>query len=231
MRLWFTFILLAFFAADLFSEDQPEEKKLEQKYDNEISTPITWTQLHRLQALYAPEGVVLARFRDLEGEEGKHGVIGLRWPFRQNFDMSYLTEISEYRSASQNAREVLLGQSLRIHWNRLEEEILLELETGHDTRLGGTIAWQKSLKPGAGFGLSFSSKTQHENSLSLIHGEIIDQGALSWSFQLPSELFFSGEAAKFQSRLVHAGGAHGQGERLTLNLGLNLASQPDQVMA
>lgn len=195
-----------------------------------ITTPITWTQLHRLQALYAPEGVVHLRHRQLEGEDGQHGRIGVRWPIRESHDMSFLAESSHYQGDNQRGKASLYTSSLRLHWKHGDQNWLGAIETGHATRLGGKLAWERSLKPGAGISLQVSSQSQKENLLSLQHGEIIDQAALGWSFQLPSELFFTGEYSPFHSRLVRRDQVDGDGQRLTLNLGFNLASQDGHTM-
>jgi hypothetical protein len=203
------------------SKEEPPQKLKEK----ELSTPITWTQLHRLQALHAPEGMILLRIRNLEGEEGHHERVGLRFPIREEISNSFIIDSHHYRSASAGIREHLGTFKSKLIYNLIDQQLAAEVSTGHSSRLGGALEWQKSIKPGAGISLGLSSLSQTENALSLNRGEVIDQIQSTFSAQLPKEFFFNSQMSHFHSRLVHEGGIHGSGQRLNFNLGFNLVPQ------
>ena len=209
--------------------DKASPPNIQESY--EVTTPQTWTQLHRIQALHAPEMCWNLRSRNLEGENGQHLSSGLRFHIEQSLSGVVRVEETRYHNKTQASKENLLTPQLALAWDRRVDQWWMKTETGHSGRLAGELAWERSIKSGAGFSLGASRRSVHESWLSMHYGEEEDRLKGGWNVQLPRDFFASGEWSAFSSRLVHAGEASGDGQSGFLELGVNLIPQKGHVIA
>jgi hypothetical protein len=230
------FSILACGFGGLCSEELTLSSNVEQTEDVsessvDLTTPQTWTQLRRIQAINVPEMGWNLRWRNLQGENGQHIIGGLRFHVEESLSLVYRLEQTFYHSETLGRKENLNLNHLALAWDRRVDQWWLSAETGHAGRLGAELFWERSLKPGAGFYLGLTRRSIHESWLSLHYGEVEDRAKAGLSFQLPRDFFASGEVSVFSSRLVHFGSAEGDGQSGFLELGVNLIPQKGHVIA
>lgn len=235
LRFSFIFLFLLFYLeanepkAEIPSEGAEEVdivKEEEEENEDISSSRWTWEKHRNIQSRFSPEFGYDLQYRDLSSEEGFVHKFKLRYFIRGPLSFSVIGDQQLYKNVADSSRsENLSALQVRLFYEKLYERLYSSFETGHHGRLGGEIGWDKSLKPGASFGLNFKRRSVKESLSSLNVSEVEDRARFGVFMQLPTNLFISSESSIFYNYLKSRGDVWGKGQQYLINVGFDLVSK------
>ena len=177
----------------------PEDKA--QIEETSISSRLTWYRLRELQTLRSTELAFKSLHSFTASEKGWKHTVGKR--FQTRADVSIIAKLNQidFSSKTTSDNENLTSIELSVSKNYLNDELFFHFETGHKTQPGFSINWNKTIKPGAYFGLETGRSFQDSALNSLKYCESSDYFKGQFALELPTELFFISESNFYRSRL------------------------------
>lgn len=199
-----------------------------EKTNNSIHSRLSWHKLRQIQIEHNPEFVSTLNWSQTDFDDGLRQSIGFRIPTQEavSFILHGYSDLFNSKNSIYKDQN-LLSARLGLQYQRKNESFLLRLETGHKGHLGTSLFWDKYINPKFSFGLSTEAYSQKTSLISLQFNEKIEKLNGYFSYQLPSNLFYTSNHSIYYSKVYNGHHEKAWSHQHILTAGMRLISNSD----
>ncbi len=197
-------------------------------------TDTNWDTLRHIQARRVPELALGFRHDLLDAEIGMRQNLRLRFESSRSWaTLFHLRRDDRFeRKNKDNSKELLSASWSQLYSGREDSNLLLQMESGHQNRLGGAMTFEAKARENLSFTSSISSLSGRDSLAALQYRERLSKFSLGASWLLPTarQPFLFSSAELYTMRIDREGpDPHGYERALQTTLGMEFFTRRDMV--